>query len=92
MSTPGNDADRICDNIAEIITKRRAALGLTKHDVAKRAGVSAQVVYNVEKRLATPRLDIAVRICLGLGMCWGDLGAEAANGNGETAGKTAGHK
>ena len=53
----------ICGALAEVIRQEREARGLSKYELAKRAGISRAMVGLVEAARANPTLDLAARIC-----------------------------
>ncbi|MET3657830.1 helix-turn-helix domain-containing protein [Sporosarcina psychrophila] len=50
------------------ITLERANQGISANELSKRAGVSKNVVSNMERGSATPRLDTLGKIAKALGM------------------------
>ena len=50
------------------ITLERANQGISANELSKRAGVSKNVVANMERGSATPRLDTLGKIAKALGM------------------------
>lgn len=49
------------------ITLERANQGMSAHELSKRAGVSKNVVSNMERGLAEPRIDTVGKIAKALG-------------------------
>lgn len=52
----------------EIIKEKRMKLGLSQKDLAKKAGVSHNTVYNVENSKGTQSLTTYKKICDALGI------------------------
>ena len=52
----------------EIIKEKRMKLGLSQRDLAKKAGVSHNTVYNVENAKGTQSLTTYKKICDALGI------------------------
>ncbi|MBR5180251.1 MAG: helix-turn-helix transcriptional regulator [Lachnospiraceae bacterium] len=52
----------------EIIREKRMKLGLSQRDLAKKAGVSHNTVYNVENAKGTQSLTTYKKICDALGI------------------------
>ncbi len=52
----------------EIIKEKRMKLGLSQKDLAKKAGVSHNTVYNVENAKGTQSLTTYKKICDALGI------------------------
>lgn len=54
--------EAICSEVATLIRASRLEKGLTTTEVARRAGLSQQMVSYVEKRARKPTLDTLLRI------------------------------
>lgn len=54
--------EAICSEVATLLRARRVEKGLTTTEVARRAGLSQQMVSYVEKRVRNPTLDTLLRI------------------------------
>jgi len=54
--------EAICAEVATLLRARRVEKGLTTTEVARRAGLSQQMVSYVEKRTRNPTLDTLLRI------------------------------
>jgi transcriptional regulator with XRE-family HTH domain len=55
--------EAIRKRVAELLRKRREALGLSMNVVAQRSGLSQQMVSYVERGMRNPTLETLLRIC-----------------------------
>jgi transcriptional regulator with XRE-family HTH domain len=51
-----------------VLRARRHELGLTQEELSARTGVAQMTISSVETGSSTPRVDILLKLCLGLGV------------------------
>ena len=58
------------DNLSFLVQVRwfRKNLGMTQAELGKTVGVSRVTIYNIEKGVFFPKLDLCFKICVALGV------------------------
>ncbi len=57
------EVEPVCRAFAVVVRERRLSLGLTLTELARRTGVSRQMIGFVEQRKRVPTLDLIARLC-----------------------------
>jgi len=66
-------AEEIRLRLAAELTERLRARGWSANELARRAGVSAPMIRNIERGRMSPTLDFISRLCPALGVRLGEL-------------------
>jgi transcriptional regulator with XRE-family HTH domain len=61
-------AERICARLPQRLIELRVAAGLSQYALAIRAGVSRDMIGDIERGVSIPTLFFAARLAFGLGM------------------------